>query len=61
MTDQVLSRQFMEKHHEYRMKAREASEPNTRAAFEAVAREFLRRATSAASQDDAPRYSVPKR
>ena len=60
MSDQADSRHYLQKHHQYRMKARAASEPNTRAAFEAVAREFLRRAASAANagaHDVAHRYA----
>ena len=44
MTDDARSTHFLEKHDEYRIKAEHASQPNARAALEAVAREFLRRA-----------------
>jgi hypothetical protein len=45
MTEEARCTHFLEKHAEYRTKAEHASQPNARAALEAVAREFLRRAT----------------
>jgi hypothetical protein len=43
---------YRQKSDEYRTKAREASEPRTRAALDAVAREYLRRANEPGSTED---------